>query len=87
MRLERDGARLVRWVYNVRPEDRIYEKELNTSLKLNSMREWLQDRRLEWFGDLERMEENFWFKVSCSFLKDEGKKERRKGKESHQEHS
>lgn len=51
------------------------------------MREWLQDRRLEWFGDLERMEENFWFKVSCSFLKDEGKKERRKRKESHQEHS
>ena len=33
MRLERNGARLVRWVYNVRPEDRIYEKELNTSLK------------------------------------------------------
>ena len=49
-----------------------YGKELWTRLKLNSMRECLQDRRLQRFGHLERMEENAWsnkcrtFRVSGS---------------------
>ena len=37
------------------------------------MRDCLQDRRIQWFGQLERMEENAWFSkyrtfmVRCSF--------------------
>ena len=38
---------------NVRSEDRVSMEELRTRLKLKSMRECLQDRRLQWFGALE----------------------------------
>ena len=41
-----------------KPENRISTEEFWTRLKLKSMRECLQDRRLQWFGHLERMEEN-----------------------------
>ena len=56
IRLERNGARMVRWMYSVRPEDRSSVQELMTRLKLKSVRECLQDRRLQWFGQIERME-------------------------------
>lgn len=49
---------MVRWMYNVRPDDRISAEELGTRLKLNSMKKCLQDKRLQWFGHLESMEEN-----------------------------
>lgn len=70
IRPERDNARMVRWMYNVRPEYRISGAELRTRLKLKSMRECLQDSKL-----LERMEESVWsskcsiFRVSCDFPK------------------
>ena len=57
----------------VRSEDRISKEELITRLKLNSMRECLFDRTLQWFGDLEKREESAWsseygtFKDSGSF--------------------
>ena len=44
----------------VRSEDRISKEELITRLKLNSMRECLFDRTLQWFGDLEKREESAW---------------------------
>ena len=34
---------------SVRPEDRISAEELRTRLKLRSMREYLQDKGLQWF--------------------------------------
>ena len=34
---------MVRWMCNVRPEDRIFAKELRTKLKLKSMRKYVQD--------------------------------------------
>ena len=46
---------------NVKPVDMIFVKKLRTRLKLKSIRERLQDRRLQWFGYLERMEESGWF--------------------------
>ena len=49
IRLERNDATMIRWLCNVRPEDRIYAEELETRLILKSMRECLQDRRLQWF--------------------------------------
>ena len=73
IRLERNNARMVRYMCNIRPEDRIFAEELRTRLKLKSMRKYLQDRKLHCFGHLERMEANAssskcrTFKVSGSF--------------------
>ena len=55
IRLERNGERMLRLICNVRPEDRLTANELRFRLKLNSLWEYLQDRRLRWFGHLERM--------------------------------
>ena len=38
IRLEKNHAKIFRWICNVRPEDRILEEELRTRLKLKSMR-------------------------------------------------
>ena len=58
IRLDRNDGRMVRKICNIRPEKRIFEDELRTRLKLNSVRECAQDRRLQWFGHVERMEES-----------------------------
>ena len=57
IRLERNDARTVRWLCNVLSEDRISAEELRARLKLKSMRECLQDRRLQWLCYLEGMKE------------------------------
>ena len=55
--------------------DRITSEELRTTLKWNKMMHSLRDRRLQWCGCLERMEERAWsskcrsFKVINSFPK------------------
>ena len=46
---------MVRWMCSARPEDRMSAEELKTK----RMRESLQDKRLQCFGHLERMEESF----------------------------
>ena len=46
IRVEKNDTRMVRWVYNVRPKDRISAEELRTRLKLNAMKECLQNNRL-----------------------------------------
>ena len=72
-RLERHDAEMVRWMYNVTAEDKISIEDLKTRLKLKSRGECLQDTRLQWFGDLERMDDSAWsskcrtFKVSGDF--------------------
>ena len=74
IRLKRSDARMVIWISNGRPDDRISAEELRTRLKLKNMREYLWDRKLQWFGHLESMEESAWsskcrtFKSSGSFL-------------------
>ena len=55
---------IVRWMCSVRAEGRISAEELMTRLKSNNMREWLQDKRLQWFGYLEGMEESAWSSVN-----------------------
>ena len=45
IRVQRTDTRKVRWMCNVRPDDKISAEELRTRLKLNSMREYLQDGR------------------------------------------
>ena len=42
---------------NVWYEDMISPEEPRSRLKLKSIREYLQDRILQWFGHLERIEE------------------------------
>ena len=70
---KRNDAVKVRWMCNARPRGRTSAQEHRNRLKLNSMRDCLEDRKLQLFGHLERMEENAWygkcrtFKVSGSF--------------------
>ena len=64
---------MVEWKSNVRPENRISVENLRSKLKWSSVRECVQDRRLQWFRPIERMRKNAWssncrtFKVSGSF--------------------
>ena len=58
MRLVRNDARMVKWMSNVRSTDKSSAEQLRTRRKLNSTKQRLQDRGLQWFGHLERMEEN-----------------------------
>ena len=58
--VDRNDRRMVRWVCNVRPEDRIPIGELRIKLKLISMRECLQHRRLHWSRHLGRIEDGAW---------------------------
>ena len=59
IKLERNDARKVQWMCNIRTETRILAKELRTGLKLNSMKQYLQDSR-KWFGHVERWEGGTW---------------------------
>ena len=65
---------------NIWAKERNSAEELRTRLRLKSVRECLQDRRLQWFGPLERMEERKWsnkcgtFRVSGNFLRGQPKK-------------
>ena len=58
IRLERNDARITRSMCNITPQDMISAEELTIRQKLKSMREFLQDRRLQRFGHLKRMEES-----------------------------
>ena len=80
IRLEKNGARMVRWMCNIRPEEKLSAEELKTEFKLNSMRDCLLDRRLQWFGYTERMEGSAWsskcrtFKIIGSFPRGQPRK-------------
>ena len=52
-RLQKNDARMVRWVCNIRAEDKVSAEELRTRLTLKSTKECLPDRGLQWFGHLE----------------------------------
>ena len=51
------------------------QRNLRIRLKLKNIREYLRDRRLQWFGHVEKMEESAWsskrriFKISGSFTR------------------
>ena len=59
IRLERNDTRKVQWMCNIRTENRILAQELRTRLKLNSMKQYLQDSR-KWSGHVERWEGGTW---------------------------
>ena len=53
--LEINNAKMVRWLCNVRPENRISVEKPSATRTLKNMIAFLQDRRLHWFGHLERL--------------------------------
>ena len=57
-----NDSRMVRWMFNFRPEDWISTEELRTKLKLNSMRGGLQG-----FGHPETMDDSAWSSKCRSF--------------------
>ena len=58
IRLERNDAMMLRWMWHLRPENTIfYEKLNNNRPKLNSMKKCLQNRRLPWFRQLKRRQD------------------------------
>lgn len=46
------------WICNGRPEDKISSDQIRTRLILNGIMEYLEVKRLQWFGHVERMEES-----------------------------
>lgn len=50
--LEKNDTRMVRWMCNIRHEDRISSEKFRTRLKLKNIKEFLQNKRLQWFGNL-----------------------------------
>ena len=59
-RLERNDARIIRWMCGISLNDKVPILELRNRMRLNSLRECMQHRRLQWFGHLEKMEANAW---------------------------
>ena len=49
IRLEKKNTRMVGWMCNIKPEDITFAEEVRTRLKLNRIRECLQEKRLQWF--------------------------------------
>ena len=58
---------MARWMCNYRPMDKLSAEILRTRVKMNSMRESLQNGKLNWFGHLERIEVSTW-SVKCRIL-------------------
>ena len=52
--------RMIRWMCNVSVKDRLSSKELRKRLNLDSIGSCMQNRRLRWFGHVERMDKNAW---------------------------
>ena len=51
---------MIRWMCNVSVKDRFSSKELRKRLHLDSIGSCMQNRRLHWFGHVERMDKNAW---------------------------
>ena len=58
--MERNDMRMIRWMCNVSLKDRLRSDELRGRLNLESIGRCVQNRRLRWFGHIERMDESAW---------------------------
>ena len=54
MRLERADRAMIRWICGVSFRDRVSSSELRSRLGLRSIDELMRDKRLRWFGHVER---------------------------------
>ena len=67
----RSDAKMIRWMCNIRPGNRISAEEFRIKLKLNSRVECLQDRTLQWLCHAERVKKSAWFS-KCTIFKISG---------------
>ena len=58
--MERNDMRMIRWMCNVSLKDRVSSEELRRRLWLESITTCIQNRRLSWFGHVERSPETSW---------------------------
>ena len=58
--MERNDMRMIRWMCNVSLKNRLRSDELRGRLNLESIGRCVQNRRLHWFGHIERMDKSFW---------------------------
>ena len=54
MRLERADRAMIRWICGVSFRDRVPSSELRRRLGLRSIEDLMRDKRLRWFGHVER---------------------------------
>ena len=59
-RLESNDNRMTRWMCGVSLSQHIPSSELRSRLNLRSIRDCIQQRRLEWFGHIKRMGDEAW---------------------------
>ena len=59
-KLESNENRMVRWMCGVSIDKRIQSSDLRKRLGIQCIRDEIQRKRLQWFGHLERMDENDW---------------------------
>ncbi|XP_057295443.1 uncharacterized protein LOC130623915 [Hydractinia symbiolongicarpus] len=83
-RLERNDMRMVRWMCNASLRDRKSSDELRSRLSLCRIKDFIQIRRLNWLGHLERMEEDNWVR-KCRDLIVPGAKPRGRPRKTWQE--
>ena len=75
VRLHRTDMRMIRWMAGVKLTDRTTTSQLLLKVGLSPIRDLMQQRRLRWYGHVERMEDDNWVK-RCRSLSVEGKRER-----------
>ena len=64
----RNDIRMIRWMYNVSLKDQLRSDELRGRLNLDSIGRCVQNRRLHWFGQIERMDESAWVSRCTAFV-------------------
>ena len=67
VKLQRAEMRMVRWVCNVKAEDRVPSKELRKRLGIDDVILTLQQNRLRWYGDVLRKEDTDWMKKCIEY--------------------
>ena len=70
-RLERADRAMIRWICGVPFRDMVPSLKLSGRLGLKSIQEVMRDKRLRWFGHVERSGEDSWIR-KCRDVKVEG---------------
>ena len=70
-RLERADRAMIRWICGVPFRDRVPSLDLRGRLGLKSIEEVMRDKRLRWYGHVERSGEDTWIS-KCRDIKVEG---------------
>jgi len=82
--LQRAEMRMVRWMCNVKVEDRVPSEELRERLGIDDIILTLQQKRLRWYGHVLRKEVTVWVK-KCMEYEVEGSRPRGRSKRTWKE--